>query len=94
MKFFSWDTAKNEKLKRERNVSFEDLVFHIARGDLLAVLEHPNKEKHQKQKMFVVRINDYVYLAPFLESEDDVFLKTIIPSRKATRNYLKEVKDA
>lgn len=85
---------KNEKLKRERNVSFEDVIFHIARGDLLDVLEHPNKERYQRQKMFVVRIDDYVYLAPFLENGDDVFLKTIIPSRKAMRDYLKEVKDA
>jgi uncharacterized DUF497 family protein len=89
MKYFSWSEEKNELLKEERQVSFEDVVFYIEQGFLLDVLEHPNQEKYKGQKIFVVQIEDYVYLVPFIEDDHDVFLKTIIPSRKATKNYLK-----
>ncbi len=89
MKYFSWSEEKNEILKAERQVSFEDVVFYIEQGYLLDVLEHPNQEKYKGQKMFVVQIEDYVYLVPFIEDDHEIFLKTIIPSRKATRSYLK-----
>jgi uncharacterized DUF497 family protein len=89
MKFFSWNTEKNELLKEERQISFEEVVFYIEMGFLLDVLEHPNQEKYKGQKIFVVQVDDYVYLVPFIEDEQEVFIKTIIPSRKATRNYLK-----
>jgi hypothetical protein len=89
MKYFSWSEEKNELLKAERQVSFEDVVFYIEMGYLLDVLEHPNQEKYKGQKIFVVQIADYVYLVPFIEDEHEIFLKTIIPSRKATRTYLK-----
>ncbi len=89
MKYFSWNEEKNELLKEERQVSFEDVVFYIDQGFLLDVLEHPNQEKYKGQKIFVVRMDDYAYLVPFLEDENEIFLKTIIPSRKATKKYLK-----
>jgi hypothetical protein len=89
MKIFSWSDEKNALLKTERQVSFEDIVLYIEMGYLLDVLEHPNQEKYKGQKVFVVQIDDYVYLVPFVETADQVFLKTIIPSRKATRKYLK-----
>lgn len=89
MKHFSWDPKKNELLKVERQISFEEVVFYIEIGFLLDVLEHPNQEKYKGQKIFVVQMDDYVYLIPFIEDEQEVFLKTIIPSRKATRKYLK-----
>jgi hypothetical protein len=89
MKLFSWNEEKNEFLKAERQISFEDVVFSIEQGLLLDVMEHPNQEKYKGQKVFVVQIEDYVYLVPFVETESEVFLKTIIPSRKATRKYLK-----
>ncbi len=89
MKVFSWNEEKNELLKEERQISFEDVVFYIEQGFLLDVLEHPNQEKYKGQKIFVVEIEDYAYLVPFLEDEREIFLKTIIPSRKATRKYLK-----
>jgi hypothetical protein len=76
-------------LKAERQVSFEDVVFYIEQGFLLDVLEHPNQEKYKGQKIFVVQMDDYVYLVPFVEDDREVFLKTIIPSRKATKKYLK-----
>ncbi|HEX5838677.1 MAG TPA: hypothetical protein VFY26_12665 [Anaerolineales bacterium] len=89
MKYFSWNIEKNELLKEERQISFEEVVFYIEMGFLLDVLEHPNQEKYKGQKIFVVQMDDYVYLVPFIEDEQEVFLKTIIPSRKATRKYLK-----
>ena len=89
MKYFSWNEDKNELLKEERQISFEDVVFYIEQGFLLDVLEHPNQEKYQGQKIFVVEIDEYAYLVPFVEDEREIFLKTIIPSRKATRRYLK-----
>ena len=89
MKHFSWNFEINELLKEERQISFEEVVFYIEMGFLIDVLEHPNQEKYQGQKIFVVQIEEYVYLVPFIEDEQEVFLKTIIPSRKATRKYLK-----
>lgn len=89
-KSFEWSTEKNLQLQRERGITFEEVLFHIERGDLLDVLEHPHPERFAHQRIFVVRVVDYVYLVPFVESETEVFLKTIIPSRKATRDYLKK----
>ncbi|MEW6242326.1 MAG: BrnT family toxin [Chloroflexota bacterium] len=93
MKYFSWNEEKNELLKTERGLSFEEVVFYIDMGFLLDVLEHPNQEEYQGQKIFVVQIEEYVYLVPFVESEHEIFLKTIIPSRKATKQYLKGSKE-
>jgi hypothetical protein len=89
MKYFSWNPEKNELLKKERQISFEEVVFYIEMGFLLDVLEHPNQEKYKGQKIFIVQMDDYIYLVPFLEDEKEIFLKTIIPSRKATKRYLK-----
>lgn len=88
MKNFSWNTEKNRQLKSERNVSFEEVVFYIEQGQLLDIVEHPNQDKYPGQRIFVININQYAYLVPFTETDDEVFLKTIIPSRKATRDYL------
>ena len=92
MKHFSWSFEKNQQLKTERNVSFEEVVFYIERGLILDIVEHPNQEKYPGQRIFVLNINDYAYLVPFVESDEEVFLKTIIPSRKATRLYLRREK--
>jgi len=93
MKYFAWDDDKNAKLRAERGIGFEDVVFHIERGDLLDILEHPNPDRYGGQRMFVGRREDYVYLVPFVEDDALVFLKTIIPSRKATTRYLGEEPD-
>ena len=93
MKYFSWNIEKNEQLKKERGISFEEVVFHIERGQLLDIVEHPNQEKYTGQRIFIVHINDYVYLVPFVEDEQEIFLKTIIPSRKATKKYLRGSSD-
>ena len=93
MKYFAWDDAKNAKLRKERGIGFEEIVFHIERGDLLEILDHPNPARYGGQRIFVLRREDYVYLVPFVEDEDTVFLKTIIPSRKETKEYLGEESD-
>jgi uncharacterized DUF497 family protein len=90
VRHFSWNPEKNEKLKAERYVSFEDVVYSMEHDLLLDIVEHPNRSKYPNQGMFVVRMNDYVYLVPFVESEEGAFLKTIIPSRKATKRYTEE----
>ncbi len=88
MKPYDWNNAKNEVLKSVRSVSFEAVVAAIDADGLLAVLEHPNKTRYRHQKMYVVHIHDYAFLVPYVEDEEKIFLKTIIPSRKATRQYL------
>ena len=88
MKYFSWNNEKNQLLKTERNISFEEVVFQIEKKRILDIVEHPNQEKYKGQKIFIISIHNYVYLVPFMESEEEIFLKTIIPSRKATRKYL------
>ena len=93
VKYFDWDDAKNATLRAKRGIGFEDVVFHIERGDLLDILEHPNASRYANQRIFVVRREEYVYLVPFVEDEYTVFLKTIIPSRKATKQYLGEESD-
>ena len=89
MKYFSWSSGKNETLKAERGVSFEEAVFHIDQGHLLDIMEHPNQRRYPGQRIFVVDIGGYAYLVPFVESESEIFLKTVIPSRKATETYLR-----
>ena len=93
MKHFDWHDVKNAKLRAERDIGFEDIVFHIERGDLLDILEHLNPDRYAGQRIFVVRREGYAYLVPFVEYERTVFLKTIIPSRKATKQYLGEESD-
>ena len=88
MKHYDWDIRKNEKLVKERNISFEEVVFLIEKGYLLDIVEHPNETKYKNQKIYIVDINDYIFLVPFIENDDEIFLKTIIPSRKATQKYL------
>ena len=85
---FDWDTAKNEKLITERGVSCDEVIAILESGDVLDVIEHPNQEKYSHQKMYVVEINGYVYLVPFMKTGNKIFLKTIIPSRKAQKIYL------
>ena len=90
MKPVNWNTEKNIRLKAERGVSFEEVVSAMSNGGLLIVLDHPNTDQYPNQRMFVVRIRGYAYLVPFVETKQEAFLKTIIPSRKATRIYLDE----
>ncbi|KPA14344.1 toxin [Candidatus Magnetomorum sp. HK-1] len=89
MKKYTWNSEKNEHLKRDRNISFEKIVFHIKNGDEIDVYEHPNQLKYPGQKISVIKINNYAFLVPFIETENEIFFKTIIPNRKATKKYLR-----
>jgi uncharacterized DUF497 family protein len=89
MPTFSWDAHKNEKLIRERAVSFEAIVWSVQSGGLLEILDHPNAQRYPGQRIFVVQAKDYVYLVPFEEKGEDIRLITIIPSRKAFRKHQK-----
>jgi hypothetical protein len=84
MKPFRWNHAKNEALKIERSISFEEMVLAIEADGLLDELRHRNTEKYPNQSVFVVALDAYVYLVPYVEEPDYYFLKTVIPSRKAT----------
>lgn len=88
MQQFEWNEEKNQELKNEREVSFEDVVVALQEKRILADIEHPNKKKYPNQRMFIVNINNYAYLIPYVEDEEKVFFKTIIPSRIATKKYL------
>jgi hypothetical protein len=88
MKPFRWNHDKNEALKIEREISFEEMVLAIEADGLLDELRHPNPEKYPNQSVFVIALDGYVYLLPYVEEPGYYFLKTVIPSRKATRDYL------
>ena len=88
MKYFTWNEEKNEQLKQERNILFEEIVVQIENGQILDILTHPNDEKYPDQMIMIVECNQYGYLVPYVETDDEIFLKTIIPSRKATKKYL------
>jgi hypothetical protein len=87
VKTFRWNPQKNELLKADRDISFEDVVLAIESGGLLDVVEHPNSKRYPNQGVYVVAIASYVYLVPHVEEPEYIFLKTIIPSRKAARDY-------
>jgi uncharacterized DUF497 family protein len=90
VKNFAWDPEKNGWLKRELGIAFEDVVFHIEAGDEVAVFDHPNQRRYPGQKTSVVLIEGYAWLVPYVESENEIFLKTIIPSRRATKQHVGE----
>ena len=89
MKPFRWNHEKNEQLKAERNISFEEIVLAVEANGLLDIIVHSNPGRYPQQRLFVVAIEQYAYLVPFVEETEYYFLKTVIPNRKATRDYLK-----
>ncbi|MDD2236240.1 MAG: toxin [Kiritimatiellae bacterium] len=88
MKPYDWNDEKNERLRQERGIMFEDIVFHLSHGGLLDTIEHPNQRQYPGQRIFIVNVEGYACLVPFVEGDEDIFLKTIIPSRKMTKLYL------
>ncbi len=87
---FDWSTEKNRQLIEQRGVSFESVVAAIEQGGLMDVLEHPNEDRYPEQRMYIVNLNEYAYVVPFVVQTDGKhFLKTVMPSRKATRDYLR-----
>lgn len=88
---YSWNQEKNEWLKKHREIDFDEIIDIMAQGGLLDVVTHPNQKKYPGQKIYVISYGKYIYLVPFLEKGDNIFLKTIIPSRKYTKKYQKEL---
>lgn len=87
MKPLRWNAEKNEELQRTRGVSFEEVAYHIERGRVLDVRRHPNVKRYGHQRIFVIELETYVHLVPFVEDDECIFLKTIIPSRKAKKEF-------
>lgn len=88
MKYYDWNDEKNELLKKLRGVSFEQVVLAIVSGDLVDRVKHANPDKYPNQRVFLVKIEDYIYSVPYVEDDEKMFLKTIIPNSKATKKYL------
>jgi hypothetical protein len=88
MKYFDWNDEKNGMLKRVLGVSFEQVELAIASGDLVDRIKHPNPAKYPDQKIFLVKIEGYIFSVPYVEDNERIFLKTIIPNSKATKKYL------
>lgn len=87
MKYFDWNDGKNELLKKSRGVSFEQVELAIASGDLIDLLTHPNPAEYPDQKIFLVKIDDFVFSVPFVEDNEKIFLKTIIPNSNASKKF-------
>jgi len=91
MQYFNWNKEKNLQLKEHRGISFEEIVYYISKGAIIDVIENRNNEKYNNQFIFIIDIDSYAYIVPFVQNGDEIFLKTIYPSRKATkRSYNKE----
>jgi len=90
MKPINWNPTKNQQLVAQRGISFEDIVFYMQQGQLLDDIKHPNSDKYPEQRIFVINVDNYVHLVPYVENQEEIFLKTVIPSRKATKQYLGE----
>jgi uncharacterized DUF497 family protein len=90
MKHIEWDELKNARLKSQRSICFEDVQAALEENDVLDDTPHPNQKRHKGQRILIVEIDSYAYFVPYVEDETKIFLKTIIPNRKATKKYLKE----
>lgn len=88
MQYYTWNPEKNNLLREEHGITFEYVVFHIGAGDAVDIFEHPNQERYPGQRIMVVIEDGFTYLVPFVESKEEVFQKTIIPTRKATKLYV------
>lgn len=85
---YKFDSQKNRTLKKERSISFDEIIFYIEQGNLIDVIEHPNKKKYSGQRIYLVEVNNYVYLVPFYRVGNEISLITIFPSRKHTKKYI------
>jgi len=85
---YEWNPDKNEWLKTERKISFERIIFHLLRGDVWKIADHPDRANYPGQRIYFIVVENYIYAAPHIIGKDHIFLKTIIPSRKATKMYL------
>jgi uncharacterized DUF497 family protein len=91
---YEWDPEKNEWLKQERNISFEQIIFHLSQGDVWRISAHPDQDIYSGQRLYFVVVENYIYIVPHIIEKEYIFLKTIIPSRKATKIYLEEKEES
>ncbi len=90
IKYVAWDVEKNERIKQVRGISFEEAVMAIFSGDVLGKILHPNQKRYPGQYIYILSIRDYAYVVPFVEDKEKIFLKTVFPSRKYTRDYIEK----
>jgi len=93
MKAYNWNPEKNQQLIEQRGISFENIVFYLQNDGVLDDIKHPNEKDYPNQRVFIVNVDEYAFLVPYVESDNEFFLKTVIPSRKATKQYLGEIND-
>jgi uncharacterized DUF497 family protein len=86
--YYNFSPEKNQQLINEHGVSFEMIISILESGEIIETIEHPNKEKYKHQAIYIIQINNYVYMVPFVRKGREIFLKTIFPSRKLTKKYL------
>ncbi len=86
--YYEFNHEKNKKLLEERGISFEQIISLIEQGHIIETIEHTNKKKYANQKIYVIDVDNYCYLVPHVINDKEIFLKTIIPSRKATKDYM------
>jgi uncharacterized DUF497 family protein len=90
VKYVDWDEEKNKKLIKEREISFEEVLVLMQEEKTIEVIDHPNQKRYPNQKIFIIIIDNFAYMVPFVEDDKKFFLKTIIPSRKMTKKYLRK----
>jgi len=88
MTYFNWNKEKNEILKKVRSISFEEVIEAINSDKIITIIKHPNIKRYPNQKQYIININNYVYVVPFVRNDEEIFLKTIIPNRKLVKKYL------
>ena len=88
MKPINWNDEKNATLIRERGISFDQVVYEMANGRVISIIENPKQTAYPNQQIIIVNIDDYIYCVPFIENEEEIFLKTVYPSRKLTKELL------
>lgn len=86
--YFDFNSEKNEVLLKTRGICFEHIISLINEGYIVDIIDHPNQSKYSNQKIYIIDVDGYCYLVPYVKQENEIFLKTIIPSRKATKKYL------
>ena len=92
MKLINWNKEKNTWLKEKQGICFEDILYYLHNDNLIDDTEHRNQKKYRGQRIMVIDIEGYACLVPYVETEDEISLKTIIPNRKATKKYLGDLK--
>ncbi len=90
MKYIAWDVDKNERLKEQRGISFEQAINAIFKGRVLGKTDHPNQKRYPGQKIYIIELDEYAFVVPYVDDDEKIFLKTIFPSRKYTKDFIEK----